>query len=138
MGLTWVKEGSESFEVSKPFDMTLTYNYLNYSPLIPRIATSQLDKRYTTDIFFTRLMLRFSQPIYTFFLRCNDLNLAHTDFKEHWFKFAWEDEYFKSTDDIPKQRMTLNTEFMSLSLLERGNALITEIVAREKVTFRIN
>lgn len=74
------------FAVAEPFDMRIDFSSLNYSPLLPRIDSSQLNKSYLVEIEFKPLVsLRLTQDIYTFLCRCIDLNVLYTDYKEEKF-----------------------------------------------------
>ena len=85
------------------------------------IDSHELDKSFLVNIGFTphlHLMLR--EDIYTFILRCVDLNFAYTDYLDEKYNFRNEEEYFRSVDYLLKSRTIITTDYLAMSLLTKG------------------
>jgi hypothetical protein len=67
------------------------------------------------------------QDIYTFMIRCIDLNIAYTDDLESKFNFRNNEEYFKSTDYLLKARSCMKVDYIGLNLYDKDNELLTEL-----------
>ena len=92
------------------------------------IESNELDKSYLVNIGFSpHLHLRLREDIYTFILRCVDLNFAYADDLESKFNFRNEEEYFRSGDYLLKSRTIIQSEYLALSLLTKGGEQLTEL-----------
>lgn len=82
MGIT---SDNNKFEVAPSFDMKVIFEKLNYTPLLENNYTSkdidfvQLDISYKISITFSPVIMRLKQDIYTYIMRCVDLNFNYTD-----------------------------------------------------------
>ena len=95
------------------------------------IDSTQLDKSYEITIEFDpQLNLRLREDIYTFLLRCIDLNFAYSDNFDDKFQFAVEPEYFRSSNYIVKSKTTIRTQYLALSLFTKEGDKLTEIGAK--------
>ena len=74
--------------------------------------------------------LRLREDIYTFLLRCVDLNFAYSDDLDEKFNFAVEPEYFRSSNYIVKSKTTIRTDYLALSLFTKDGDKLTEIGAK--------
>jgi hypothetical protein len=73
----------------------MEFTSLSYSPKLIQISSKDLDKSYKLTIDITpKLSLFFTQEVYTFILRCVDLNFAYTDGLEAKYNFSNTEEYF--------------------------------------------
>jgi hypothetical protein len=92
------------------------------------IDSKELDKSFEVNVNFApHLHLRLREDIYTFILRCVDLNLAYTDYLEDKFNFRNDEEYFRSVEYLLKSRTVISTEYLALSLLTKGGEQLTEL-----------
>jgi len=130
LGITFLKDG---FAVSEPFDLTFSYSYLKYSKLLPYVDSDQLDKSFRIKLQFSPLKLRFKQEIYTYLLRCVDLNFAWTDYNEKYFDFRLEEEYFKSKAELLRQRISIEAPKIIFYLFEEQGSLLTEMKVAKPV-----
>ena len=96
-----IKYSEDKFVVATPFDLKIVFGNLIRTDLLHMIDSSQLDKSYEITIDFEpQLNLRLREDIYTFLLRCVDLNFAYSDNLDEKFNFAVEPEYFRSSNYI--------------------------------------
>jgi hypothetical protein len=77
--------------------------------------------------------LRLREDVYTYILRTIDLNFGYTDYLDNFFKFAIEEEYFKSEDYLLKTRTIINTNYLSMSLFTKEGELLTELGMKKPV-----
>ena len=118
--------------VATPFDLKIVFGNLIRTDLLHMIDSSQLDKSYEITIDFEpQLNLRLREDIYTFLLRCVDLNFAYSDNLDEKFNFAVEPEYFRSSNYIVKSKTTIRTQYLSLSLFTKSGDKLTEIGAKD-------
>ena len=118
----------DQFLVAPSFDLNVQFCYLSNSPLLPMIDSHELDKYFEIFIGFTpHLNLKLREDIYTFILRCVDLNFAYTDYLEDKFNFRNDEEYFRSVDYLLKSRTVISTDYIALSLLTKGGEQLTEL-----------
>lgn len=78
-----------------------------------------------------RLVLYLRQDVYTFILRCVDLNFAFTDMLEKKYDFRNTEEYFKSTSFLLKNGIYIKTNSIALKIFESNEVLLTELSIRE-------
>lgn len=77
----------------EPFDLSMTFNKLNYTPLLsqsflsPSIDPLELDLSHHLKMKFSPVAMRFKKEVYTYLLRCMDLNMNYTDEKSESFMF---------------------------------------------------
>jgi hypothetical protein len=45
-----IRYNIDQFAVAEPFDLTLKFSYLNYSPLLPNIESSTFDKSFLMEL----------------------------------------------------------------------------------------
>lgn len=100
--------------MSAPFDFCLDFGTLIRSPYLGDIPSSELDKSYESNLEITKLKLRFREDIYTYMMRCIDLNLAWTDGKDEFYVFRNEEEYFKSTERLLKSKFRIRAELLAM------------------------
>ncbi len=92
-----IKYSHDKFLVAPPFDLKVTFGNLVRTDFLHMIDSNQLDKFYEIDIEFQpHFNLRLREDIYTFLLRCVDLNFGYSDNLEQKFMFSNEPEYFRS------------------------------------------
>lgn len=71
--------------------MKVIFEKMNFSPLIeesynsPGIDFTDLDISHKISITFSPLIMHLKQDIYTYLLRCNDLNINYTDSLAKYF-----------------------------------------------------
>ena len=105
----------------------MSFSLLNFSKELQKIDSHELDKSYQVFIEFTpNLHLKLRQDIYTFLLRCVDLNFAYIDYLEELFNFRNEEEYFRSKDFLLKNKVIMKTDCLALSIYEQNNKLFAE------------
>ena len=127
-----IKYSEDKFVVATPFDLKIVFGNLIRTDLLHMIDSSQLDKSYEITIDFEpQLNLRLREDIYTFLLRCVDLNFAYSDNLDEKFNFAVEPEYFRSSNYIVKSKTTIRTHYLSLSLYTKSGDKLTEIGAKD-------
>jgi hypothetical protein len=118
--------------VATPFDLRVVFGNLIRTDLLHMIDSSQLDKSYEITIDFDpQLNLRLREDIYTFLLRCVDLNFAYSDNLDEKFNFALETEYFRSSNYIVKSKTTIRTNYLALSLFTKEGDKLSEIGAKK-------
>ena len=91
--------------------------------------------------FKPQLHLRLREDIYTYILRCIDLNFAYTDYLEEKFNFRNEEEYFKSTAYLLKSRTEIRMEHLALSLFTKNGDQLTELSLRRpkiRIDYHLN
>lgn len=110
----------------------MEFTSLSYSPKLIEISSKELDKSYklTLDI-QPKLSLFFTQEVYTFILRCVDLNFAYTDGLEAKYNFSNTEEYFQSNAFILKTAIYIRTRYVTLALLQANDELLTELAIKE-------
>ena len=78
-------DDGREFEIASPFDLDLTFTKPNFTPLMPdnyiseKIDFTELDISYHMHLNFSPLIMHLRQDVYTYILRCNDLNLNYSD-----------------------------------------------------------
>ena len=118
----------DQFLVAPIFDLNVEFCYISNSPLLPRIDSHELDKSYIVNVGFApHLHLRMREDIYTFILRCIDLNFAYTDYLDEKYNFRNDEEYFRSVDYLLKSRTVIKTDYLAISLLTKGGEQLTEL-----------
>ena len=83
--------------LKKTFNIDVEYKKLSYSEVIEKIDTKDCDKAAQINIEFGPLLLILPQSIYTYMLRCSDLNTTYTDdLREeyHFIKWLGINEYY--------------------------------------------
>ncbi len=120
------------FEVASPCSIHVEFTSLSYCPQLIKISSKELDKSYkvTVDI-QPKLQLCFDQEVYTFILRCVDLNLAYTDNLESKYNFCNTEEYFNSSAYILKNAIYIHSRSLGLSIYESKDKLLTELLIKE-------
>jgi hypothetical protein len=83
--------GKSTFEMAPSFDMEISFEKLNFSPLLVDNYLSEginfldLDICNKIGIKLSPLQLRFRIDVYTYFLRCLDLNINFVDSMDKHF-----------------------------------------------------
>ena len=109
MNITY-RSQTESLKITEPFDFSFSFSTLNYSSMLGMIDSHELDKSYEAQIEIRpAYVLKFKQEVYTYILRCIDLNFGYTDYLQDLFNFKNEEEYFRSTDQLLKARALIKT-----------------------------
>lgn len=65
--------------LKKTFNVTVDFDTLQFSEMLEKIDHRQMDKSTNVRIEFDPMMLVLPQAVYTFILRCSDLNFTWTD-----------------------------------------------------------
>lgn len=81
------------------------FGNLIFSPYLKDIPTQILDKSYQAFLRFDQFKINLSEDLYQQLMRTLDLNLAWTDGLDEVYCFRNEEEYFKSTAELPKSRL---------------------------------
>jgi hypothetical protein len=137
-------------QVLEDTNLELTLEQLNFSPaladryLSPGFDFQKLDiSQHLTLQFTSALKLRFTQEVFTYLMRCNDLNISFTDKRTEDFQLAiWNDtntlkylneeqetvRRFKGVKDVYKQKIRVDAPAFSISLMEpEKQKLIAEL-----------
>lgn len=117
----------------EPFDLLVNFSYLNHSPLLPIIDSHNFDKSFLVELDIKpEISLRLRQDIYSFLLRCIDLNFSYSDYNEEQFSFRNEEEYFRSKEHLLKSKININSPLISLSLYTtESHDLFTQIYLKD-------
>jgi hypothetical protein len=92
------------------------------------IDSNELDKYSEMFIDFSpQLDLKLRQDIYTFLLRCVDLNISYTDNLKEMFNFSKDEYNFSSLDHSMKLRTVISTDYLALSLINKGGEQMTQL-----------
>ena len=98
MGIFKYENLTQKFEIAPSYDMKVIFEKLNYSPWLEdsfsskEIDFTELDISYKISINFSPLIMHLSQDVYTYIMRCMDLNLNYTDDLAKYFQLAiWND-----------------------------------------------
>ena len=96
------------------------------------MSSKELDKSYivTIDI-VPNVHLFFRPDVYTFILRCIDLNFAYTDNLDTRYNFRNTEEYFQSNAFILKMGIYIRTRSVTLSIYESDEVLLTELSIKD-------
>ena len=93
-----LKFDSGNFVITPSFDMKTTFEKLNYSPLLEDsynskdIDFTELDISHKISINFSPLIMHLRIDVYTYILRCMDLNINYSDELTKFFQLAiWND-----------------------------------------------
>ena len=89
--------------LKQTFSIDVEYKKLSYSEVIEKIDARECDKAAQINIRIDPLLLILPQSIYTYMLRCADLNTAYTDdLREeyHFIKWLGIDEYYSNLNDV--------------------------------------
>jgi len=77
---------ADSFVMLPLTDFDISIEKLNFSPILndlqfmtPEIDFEDLDFSQHINVKFTPVKLNLTQEVYTYLLRCNDLNIGHMD-----------------------------------------------------------
>jgi hypothetical protein len=106
----------------------VSFGYLTATPVLAQIDSRQLDKSFEVTIDFSpHLHLSLREDIYTFILRCVDLNFAYSDSLEEKFKFKNDEDYFRSVEYLLKSRTIIRTDYLAVSLLTKGGEQLSEL-----------
>ena len=82
---------NNEFEIAQSFDMKIAFEKLNPTPLMADnyqstvLDFNELDISYNITLNFSPLIMHVKQDVYTYLLRCNDLNLNYTDMLAKYF-----------------------------------------------------
>jgi hypothetical protein len=123
-----LKNGRDNFELSKPFNLRINFSYLGATPLLPRIDSHELDKSFFVHIdFMEEINLILREDLYTYIMRCIDLNLAYEDGLDALYNFRNEEEYFRCKDYLLKVRTKITSDFITLTLFTNKGEQLTEL-----------
>ena len=93
-----IRYDSNKFELAPSFDMRIIFEKLNYTPLLEdsfnskNIDFTELDISYKININFSALIMHLRSDVYTYLLRCMDLNINYSDELTKYFQLAiWND-----------------------------------------------
>lgn len=74
--------------------MKVSMEKLNYTPLIqdgymsPQLDFTDLDISYKISVHFSPVIMHLKQDVFTYLMKCNDLNINHTDQLSPYFQLA--------------------------------------------------
>lgn len=106
------------------------FTNLAYSPLLEKVSSKELNKAYKIDVEISpSLHLQLRQDIYTFILRCSDLNFAYTDSMHDRYNFKNHGEYFRSQDHLLKNSISIRLPALQLALLKEAKNYDTDPAA---------
>ena len=107
-----------------------------WSDVIEKINPRDLDKSPNYTINFDPLLFVLPQQIYTYILRCSDLNFMYTDLLDDEFHFAkwspnpYKMDYSKFTGIVDKT-LFMNMPALSLSLQNNDNSFLAELILQD-------
>jgi hypothetical protein len=117
---------------------------LQESYLSPNIDFADLDFGYKISINFTPLKMHLKQDVFTYLLRCNDLNINHTDQLAPFFQLAiWNNggedtqKYLKQEKqtverykgkEVYKMKVDLHFPSLVLRIHNKENAFLAEMI----------
>ena len=120
--------------LKQTFNLFVEYKKISYSEVIEKIDNKDCDKAAQINIKFDPLLLILPQSIYTYMLRCADLNTAYTDnLREeyHFIKWLGIDEYYKELANVVDKRIDMYMPVLSLTLQNSDGSFIAEMLFKE-------
>ena len=125
--------------LKQTFSIDVEYKKLSYSEVIEKIDTRECDKAGEINIQIDPMLLILPQSIYTYMLRCADLNTAYTDdLREeyHFIKWLGIDEYYQNLNDVVDKRFNMTMPALSLTLQNSDGSYLAEMLFKE-FTFKM-
>ncbi len=86
-----IKYDSNQFEIAPSFNLNIAFEKLNYTPLLEESYISkdidflELDISYKIQMKFSPLIMHLRSDVYTYLLRCVDLNINYSDSLTKYF-----------------------------------------------------
>ena len=120
--------------LQKPFNINISYNYLLYSELLEKIDLKNLDASKDIKILFEPVRLILPQAVYTYILKCNDLNFGWSDRMQAEFycvKWIHMSEYYKQLSNVISQSYNIEIPHLSLTLKHTDGSFISELLLRQ-------
>ena len=90
-----------------------------------------MDKSSHINIRIDPVMLVLPQAVYTYILRCSDLNFGWTDGKQNEFYFIkWKhiSDHFKQLKKVAAQKLRIEISMLSLTLKHSDGSYISELL----------
>lgn len=114
--------------------MTIEYKKLSGSTVIQKISALAMDKAGRVNLSFTPIELIWPQSIYTYMLRCADLNFSYTDgFLEEYFFIKWYsmDEHYMKEVKIVSKHFEIKIPALSMTLQNSDGSFLAEMIWTE-------
>lgn len=111
--------------------MSITYESLAYSPILPKLDPRVVEQASHLRIKFDPVHLTLRQDVYTKILRILDLNIYYTDFLEkeyYFFKFVLIEEYYKIFEEVIGMRLNIDFKCLCLQLEHIDTSFLSELM----------
>ena len=92
---------------------------MSNSEVIAKISPLDMDKAGRVNLTFTPIELIWPQSIYTYMLRCGDLNFGYTDgLQEEFYFIKWLDmsEHYMSQTKVVSKKFDIKIPALSMTL----------------------
>jgi hypothetical protein len=144
---------NKNFDIAKPFDIKIVFEKPNQTPLMldnyisDQIDFADFDISNKLTITFTPFLLNLRQDVYTFLLRCNDLNFNFSDQLATYFQLAiWShgspgttdtQKYIKheqqivetfKNQDVFKMKVHIHFPSLALQLFNEFDSFLSELI----------
>jgi hypothetical protein len=119
--------------LKKTFGIKINFDALQYSELLEKIDVRDMDKSTNVQIDFDPVMLVLPQAVYTFMLRCSDLNFTWSDRLQAEFycvKWIHMQDYYKQLKKVISQVVNIRIPLLSLTLKHTDGSFISELLMR--------
>ena len=117
--------------LKKTFNVSVAYDYVQYSEVLEKLDIKLWDKSTDVAINFDPVMMVLPQAVYTYILRCSDLNFTWTDrlAKEFYcVKWVHMDDYYKDFKGVVNQRIKMGFPLLSLTMKHTDGSFISELL----------
>lgn len=117
--------------LKKTFTVKIDFDTVAYSEFIDKIDLKTMDKSSHINIKIDPVMLVLPQSVYTYILRCSDLNFAWTDRMQNEFYFIkWKhiSDHYKQLKKVSAQKLRIEISVLSLTLKHSDGSYISELL----------
>jgi len=117
--------------LKKTFTVKLDFDTVAQSDFIDKIDLKTMDKSSHISIKIDPVLLVLPQAVYTYILRCSDLNFAWTDRMQSDFYFIkWRhiSDHYKQLRKVASQKLQIEISMLSLTLKHSDGSYISELL----------
>ena len=119
--------------LKKPFAVSVEYKKMSGSDVIAKIDPREIDKAARVNLVFTPIELIWPQSIYTYMLRCADLNFSYTDgLMEEYYFIKWLDmsEHYMNQMKVISKKFDIQIPALSMSLQNSDGSFVAEMIMK--------
>ena len=120
--------------LKESFAITVEYKKLSGSEVIAKISPLEMDKAARVNLTFTPIELIWPQSIYTYMLRCADLNFSFSDgLVEEYFFIKWLDisEHYMNSTKLVSKKFDIVIPALSMTLQNSDGSFIAEMIWKQ-------